>query len=29
MRREKKNDLVRTLNPKWEDLGQKFLNLEL
>jgi predicted GIY-YIG superfamily endonuclease len=22
-RREKKNDLVRTLNPKWEDLGQK------
>jgi putative endonuclease len=28
-RREKKNDLVRTMNPKWEDLGQKFLNLEL
>ena len=27
-RREKKNDLVRTLNPKWEDLGQKILNLE-
>jgi putative endonuclease len=22
-RREKKNDLVRTLNPNWEDLGQK------
>src|SRR5437870_7440667 len=22
-RREKKNDLVRTLNPKWEDLGEK------
>jgi putative endonuclease len=22
-RREKKNDLVRALNPKWEDLGQK------
>jgi putative endonuclease len=22
-RREKKNDLVRKLNPKWEDLGQK------
>ena len=28
-RREKKNDLVRMMNPKWEDLGQKFLNLEL
>ncbi len=28
-RREKKNDLVRTMNPKWEDLGQKFLNPEL
>jgi putative endonuclease len=24
-RREKKNDLVRTLNPKWEDLGEKLL----
>jgi putative endonuclease len=22
-RREKKNDLVRKLNPKWEDLGKK------
>jgi hypothetical protein len=22
-RREKKNDLVRRLNPKWEDLGEK------
>ena len=22
-RREKKNDLVRALNPKWEDLGEK------
>jgi putative endonuclease len=22
-RREKKNDLVRTLNPKWEDLRQQ------
>jgi putative endonuclease len=22
-RREKKNDLVRTLNPKWEDLGER------
>ena len=22
-RQEKKNDLVRALNPKWEDLGQK------
>jgi putative endonuclease len=22
-RREKKNDLVRTLNPKWEDLGAR------
>jgi len=22
-RREKKNDLVRTINPKWEDLGDK------
>jgi putative endonuclease len=22
-RREKKNDLVRSLNPKWEDLGEK------
>jgi len=22
-RREKKNDLVQTLNPKWEDLGNK------
>ncbi len=25
-RREKKNALVRTLNPKWEDLGQKLFN---
>jgi putative endonuclease len=24
-RREKKNDLVRRLNPKWEDLGKKFI----
>jgi putative endonuclease len=24
-RREKKNDLVRQLNPKWEDLGKKFI----
>jgi putative endonuclease len=24
-RREKKNDLVRKLNPKWEDLGKKLL----
>jgi len=24
-RREKKNDLVRTLNPKWEDLGRKYI----
>jgi putative endonuclease len=24
-RREKKNDLVRTLNPKWEDLGKKYI----
>ena len=23
-RREKKNELVRTLNPKWEDLAKKF-----
>ena len=22
-RREKKNDLVRKLNPKWEDFGKK------
>jgi putative endonuclease len=22
-RREKKNDLIRTLNPKWEDLGKQ------
>jgi len=22
-RREKKNDLVQTLNPKWEDLGKR------
>ena len=22
-RREKKNELVRTLNPKWEDLGMR------
>jgi putative endonuclease len=28
-RREKKNDLVRTLNPKWEDLGQKLFNRQL
>jgi putative endonuclease len=25
-RREKKNALVRTLNPKWEDMGQKLFN---
>lgn len=25
-RREKKNALVSTLNPKWEDLGQKLSN---
>ena len=24
-RREKKNELVRTLNPKWEDLGKKYI----
>ena len=24
-RRKKKNDLVRKLNPKWEDLGKKLL----
>jgi putative endonuclease len=24
-RREKKNELVRRLNPKWEDLGKKFI----
>ena len=24
-RREKKNDLVRSLNPKWEDLGKKYI----
>jgi putative endonuclease len=24
-RREKKNDLVRKLNPKWEDLGKKYI----
>ena len=24
-RREKKNELVRRLNPKWEDLGKKFV----
>jgi len=24
-RREKKNDLVRQLNPNWEDLGKKFI----
>jgi putative endonuclease len=23
-RREKKNNLVRTLNPKWEDLGKNY-----
>ena len=27
-RREKKNSLVRTLNPKWKDLGQEILNRE-
>jgi putative endonuclease len=27
-RREKKNDLVQTLNPKWRDLGQEILNPE-
>ena len=27
-RREKKNDLVRTFNPKWEDLGKKLFNSE-
>src|SRR5206468_7982469 len=25
-RREKKNDLVRRLNPKWEDLGEKLFS---
>jgi predicted GIY-YIG superfamily endonuclease len=25
-RREKKNDLVRTLNPLWKDLGQELFN---
>ena len=25
-RREKKNDLVRTLNPKWEDLGMRMFS---
>jgi len=24
-RREKKNELVRRLNPKWEDLGKKYI----
>jgi len=24
-RREKKNELVRTLNPKWEDLGRELI----
>jgi len=24
-RREKKNELVRRLNPKWEDLGKRFV----
>jgi putative endonuclease len=24
-RRQKKNDLVRKLNPKWEDLGKKYI----
>jgi putative endonuclease len=24
-RREKKNELVRKLNPKWEDLGKKYI----
>ena len=24
-RRQKKNDLVSTMNPKWEDLGKKFI----
>jgi len=24
-RREKKNDLVRKLNPKWEDLGRRYI----
>ncbi|MEP6603555.1 MAG: GIY-YIG nuclease family protein [Spartobacteria bacterium] len=24
-RREKKNDLVRTLNPTWEDLGKRYI----
>ena len=28
-RREKKNELVRTLNPTWEDLGSKLFNREL
>jgi putative endonuclease len=28
-RREKKNDLVRALNPTWEDLGSKLFNREL
>jgi putative endonuclease len=27
-RREKKNNLVRTLNPRWKDLGQEILNRE-
>jgi putative endonuclease len=25
-RREKKNDLVRTLNPKWKDLGRELFD---
>jgi predicted GIY-YIG superfamily endonuclease len=25
-RREKKNELVRTLNPQWKDLGQKLFD---
>jgi putative endonuclease len=27
-RREKKNELVRSLNPKWEDLGQQLFGCE-
>ncbi|MEY2557991.1 MAG: putative endonuclease [Verrucomicrobiota bacterium] len=27
-RREKKNDLVRTLNPKWKDLGMELFGLD-
>lgn len=26
-RREKKNDLVRKLNPKWEDLGKSYSSI--